>query len=302
MDPWTSAEASAQRLRNFVAPDGADPRSDLSRPRMVAVLGSGLGGVCDALEDTRSIGFNELPGFASTSVVGHQGRFWAGRIASEVLWILQGRVHLYEGHSPSQVVHGVRSALLAGAPAVLLTNAAGGCNPEFRVGDFMVITDHINLSGANPLVGPSDQARGLRFPHMGRAWNPDLARRLLAAGRVAGAAMRRGVYAGLRGPSYETAAEVSMLRGMHADAVGMSTVLEAVAVTHFDQSEALRRRDLGEAHRPVLLGGISVISNMAEGLGDDPLAHADVERVAGRAARDLTALLRALLPELAAAP
>ncbi len=189
---------------------------------------------------------------------------------------MQGGIHLYEGHSVAAVVHGARSLARLGVESVLITNAAGGIDPSWSPGDLMVLSDHLNLTGQNPLVGPNDEALGPRFPDMSTAYDPKLRGAAHHAAREAGFTLREGVYAGLLGPTYETPAEVRMLRGLGAHAVGMSTVLETIALRHMR----------------VKVGALSCITNLAAGLSSTELNHAEVEETA-RAARDrLVALLR----------
>ncbi len=245
------------------------------------VLGSGLGATTEAFDDLVEVPFDDIPGFATTTVVGHSGKVCIGSVQGRTVVALRGRVHLYEGHGPTPVVHGVRSLTLAGAGAILLTNAAGGIDPTLRVGDFMAITDHINLTGQNPLMGAPGTELGPRFPDMSRVWDRGITTALLAAGLATKVRLGQGVYVGVLGPSYETPAEIRMMRAIGGDAVGMSTVLEALAA----------------AHMGCRVAGLSIISNAAAGTGgeDHVLDHSDVSDVAGNAASNLSAVLNELL-------
>jgi len=233
------------------------------------VLGSGLGGVATELEELRELPYSEIPGFALPSVAGHTGSVCVGSLDGLTVVVLRGRVHLYEGYSADEAVHGVRVLARAGAEAVLITNSGGGITPSLQVGDLMAITDHINLTGRNPLLGRNNSGLGPRFPDLTRAWDPDITAALLAAGRSTGVAVKDGVYVGVLGPSYETPAEIRMMATLGADVVGMSTVLEAIAVRHMGTRVA----------------GISLISNAAAGTGGEEqvLSHEEVA-VAGREA------------------
>jgi purine-nucleoside phosphorylase len=229
-------------------------------PRVGLVLGSGLGRLADAVEVECSIGFAEVPGWPPATAPGHAGRLLLGRLAGVPVIVQQGRLHLYEGHSPGFVVEPVLLMRRLGAEIVVLTNAAGGVNPSFVAGTLMVIADHINMTGRHPLIGPNADSLGPRFPDMTDVWDLDLRSRLHAAARVEGVALVEGVYACMLGPSYETAAEVRMLGRLGADAVGMSTALEAVAA-----------RWVG-----LRVCGVSLVTNPGAGLSGMPLGHAEV--------------------------
>jgi len=244
------------------------------------VLGSGVGGLADAVQDAIAVPYSTIEGFANTSVVGHRGRLVCGTLGGCKVAVMQGRVHLYEGHSMPDVVHGVRVLASAGARAVVLTNAAGGLDTSFDVGDLMVIDDHLNFTGQNPLAGMDSLELGPRFPDVTHAWAPALRDALLAAGTEVGVPIRRGVYVGMLGPSYETPAEVRMLQIVGGHAVGMSTVPEALS--------------LAQLGCPV--AGVSVISNAAAGTeGAGILDHAHVAEVAVQASSRMTALLTCFL-------
>lgn len=258
-------------------------RSDLV-PRAGIVLGSGLGGLADELEGSVAIPFAELPGWPATSAPGHAGRFLLGRLADVPVALLQGRLHLYEGHPAGLVVEPVLLMGRLGARTTVLTNAAGGLRPEWGPGTLMVVADHLNLTGHNPLRGPNDDALGPRFPDMVDAWDPALRSLLREAGELEGVPLVEGVYAGLLGPNYETPAEVRMLQALGADAVGMSTVLEAIAA-----------RWAG-----LEVCGVSLVTNPAAGLSDRPPSHEEVLAAAEEAGPLLARVLRrflTLLPE-----
>jgi purine-nucleoside phosphorylase len=233
------------------------------------VLGSGLGPWADTLADRTALPYAEIPGMPTPHVVGHPGNLVAGRIGEVAVLCLQGRVHTYEGHDMATVVFGARLLARLGAQAVLLTNAAGGIRPTFAPGDLMLIADHLNLMGENPLRGPNDDRLGPRFPDLTDAYSTrlrDLARQAAAAANVA---LHEGTYAALLGPSYETPAEIAMLRTLGADAVGMSTVPEVIALRHMG----------------VEVGAMSCVTNLAAGISKTKLDHAEVEATA-RASRD----------------
>ncbi|WP_044986420.1 purine-nucleoside phosphorylase [Sorangium cellulosum] len=246
-------------------------------PSVGVVLGSGLGGWGDELSGLVKVPYAEIPGMPRPAVEGHAGFLCAGRVGDVPVACLQGRAHLYEGHPPAKAVFGVRMLARLGCRAVLLTNAAGGINPGFGAGDLMLLTDHLNLMGTNPLVGPNDDALGKRFPDMTYAHDPRLLDLARAAASDAGVPLREGVYAGLLGPTYETPAEIRMLRTLGADAVGMSTVPEIIALRHMGVPAA----------------AISCITNLAAGLTQRELDHKEVEETARRARARFTALLSA---------
>jgi purine-nucleoside phosphorylase len=238
-------------------------------PVVGVVLGSGLGSFADSLAGAVGIPYLDIPHMPRTTVVGHAGQLRIGTVDGVRVGCLQGRVHLYEGHEPERVVFGVRLLAKLGCRAVLLTNAAGGMRASFHPGTLMLITDHLNLTGRNPLMGPNEEALGPRFPDMTCAYDAELRAEVLAAAGEVGVALEQGVYAALLGPSYETPAEIAMFRTLGADAVGMSTVPEVIALRHMG----------------VRAVGISCITNMAAGMGAATLDHSEVERTA-RATRD----------------
>jgi purine-nucleoside phosphorylase len=238
------------------------------RPDLGIVLGSGLSAFADALGEKRALPMADIPHFPVPHVSGHPGNFCWGRLGQGQVVCLQGRVHAYEGHGLDRVVFPVRLLAELGCRAVLLTNAAGGIRDELRPGDLMLIQDHLNLTGRNPLVGPVEEGSP-RFPDLSEAYDPELRTLARDAAQELNLELKEGVYAGLLGPSYETPAEIRMLRTLGADAVGMSTVLEVIA---------LRARG-------VRVAAVSAITNKAAGLSERPLEHADVERTAERMRR-----------------
>src|SRR3989440_6254012 len=252
---------------------------------VAVVLGSGLGAFGDQLAGARSVAFGELPGLPPATVLGHAGRFVLGELSGVPVLAQQGRLHGYEGHDAATVAFPARGLGVLGARALVLTNAAGGVSPHLQPGDLMRITDHINLTARNPLVGPNEERLGPRFPDLSPAYNPRLAEALEVAARETGIALRRGVYAQFLGPSYETPAEVRMARTLGADAVGMSTVPEVIVA----------------AHQSVPCCGISCITNHAAGIADKPLTHQEVVAVAQQVEGRFLQLLRAFLPRAAAA-
>ena len=256
-------------------------RTDLE-PRIALILGSGLGAIADTFDDRVAISYEDLPGMPRSTVAGHAGQLVLGRLGGVPLVAMQGRVHLYEGHDPAVIANGVHLMRALGASVLIVTNAAGGLNPDFTPGDLMLITDQLNLTGKSPLVGPNDESIGPRFPDMGEAYTPALRATAREAAAEVNVALREGVYAGVLGPQYESPAEVRMLRMLGGDAVGMSTVLEVIAARH----AGLR------------VVGISCITNAAAGLADEVLDHADVERVAKEARARFGGLVRALVARL----
>jgi len=235
------------------------------RPRVGLVLGSGLGGFAQELAEGARIPYADIPDMPRPLVVGHAGNLCTGRVAGVPVACLQGRSHIYEGHTPARAVFGVRVLAELGCTAVLLTNAAGGIHASFEPGDLMLITDHLNLLGDNPLRGPN-YGEGPRFPDLSQAYDSGLLQAARAAARAANVTLREGVYAAMLGPSYETPAEIRMLRALGADAVGMSTVPEVIAL-----------RQLG-----VKVGAMSCITNLAAGISAQPLDHSEVEATARR--------------------
>ncbi len=255
-------------------------------PRVGVVLGSGLGAFADDLEGAVKIPYGDLPHMAPSAVAGHAGNLCFGRVAGIPVVCMQGRVHAYEGHAIDTVVHGVRVMARLGVPSVLLTNAAGGLEAGMKPGDLMVLTDHLNLTGTSPLVGPNDGVLGPRFPDMTAAYDPELRALLEGVAQKSGIFLRKGVYAAMMGPQYETPAEIRMLRQLGAQAVGMSTALEVIALRHMG----------------VRVGALSCITNLAAGVGDRPLSHAEVEATAASRRAELTTLLTGWIAAAGALP
>jgi purine-nucleoside phosphorylase len=253
-------------------------------PRLGIVLGSGLGGLADRLEGAVAIPFADLPGWPAATAPGHAGRLVLGRLEGVPVVALQGRFHLYEGHPAGLVVQPVLLMGRLGAQAVLLTNAAGGIEPAYRAGTLMIIRDHLNLTGVSPLLGPNDERLGPRFPDLTRAWSPRLQEMLRRAAAGVGTDLAEGVYAQLLGPNYETPAEVRMLGLLGASAVGMSTVVEAIAA-----------RWAG-----LELAGLSLITNQAAGVTGEPLTHEEVLAAGAAAGPRMEALVRRFAVLLAA--
>ena len=253
-------------------------------PRVALVLGSGLGGLTDTFAQQVALPYAEIPGLPQASVSGHAGRLVAGTLDGVEVIAMQGRLHPYEGHALTQVVLGVRVMLRLGADTLIVTNAAGGLDPALTPGALLAITDHINLSGLNCLVGPNDPELGPRFSDMSEAYDAALITLASEVAAEQGFTLERGVYAGVLGPSYETPAEVRMLALLGARAVGMSTVQEVIAARH------MGARVLG----------ISCVTNAAAGLAVGRLSHVDVEHTARASAARLTQLVRGVVRRVAA--
>jgi purine-nucleoside phosphorylase len=251
-------------------------------PRVGLVLGSGLGGLAEAIDRPTAIPFGALPGWPAATAPGHAGRLLLGTLAGVPVVALQGRFHLYEGNDPGLVVQPVLLFRRLGAEVVLLTNAAGGANPGYGPGTLMAITDHINLTGRSPLFGPNADDLGPRFQDLTDAWSPRLRARLLEAAAAEGVAFEEGVYAGFLGPNFETPAEVRMARLLGADAVGMSTVLEAVAA-----------RWVG-----LEVCGVSLVTNAGAGYTGVPLSHEEVLAAGEEAGPLLARVLRRFIAGL----
>lgn len=251
-------------------------------PDLALVLGSGLGELADEIESPVCIPYGEIPHFPVSTAPGHAGRFVYGRLNGRTVLCMQGRFHYYEGHDMAAIALPVRVLKALGCKALILTNAAGGVNWDFSVGDFMLITDHINFMGANPLRGANDDAIGPRFCDMTQVYTPafqEVARRVAAQ---QGIALREGVYLGYMGPSFETPAEIRAFRTLGADAVGMSTVPEAIAASH--------------CGLPVL--GVSLITNMAAGMAGKRLSGDEVIEIANRRGPVFREFIRTLVGEL----
>jgi purine-nucleoside phosphorylase len=251
-------------------------------PDVAIVLGSGLGGFADSLDEPASVPYDELPHWPQSRVVGHAGRLVVGYSAGKRVAALSGRVHLYEGHPMATVVFATRVMARLGIPCLILTNAAGGINTDFGQGALMVMDDHINLMGSNPLIGANDDRMGPRFPDMSEVYSFRLRGIADEAARAAGIAVRHGVYVAVHGPSYETPAEIRAFRTLGADAVGMSTAPEAIAARHMGM-EVL---------------GISCITNMAAGVLNQTLVHDEVMETARRVRGSFIALLEGIIARL----
>lgn len=281
IDPSRPIPPAEQPARLDALEAAVRARTDLV-PEVGIVLGSGLGGLADELEDPIAIPFADLPGWPPPTAPGHVGRLLLGRLAGRAVVMLQGRLHVYEGNDPGLVVQPVLLFGRLGARAVVLTNAAGGVDPAFGPGTLMVIRDHLNLTGRTPLLGPNAEAIGPRFQDLTEAWHPRLREALHLAGRAEGVELAEGVYAGLLGPQYETPAEVRMLRGLGADAVGMSTVLECIAA-----------RWSGLA-----VAGVSLVTNAGAGYSGEPLTHEEVLAAGAEAGPRLARVIRRFVAEL----
>jgi purine-nucleoside phosphorylase len=253
------------------------------RPHVAVVLGSGLGAFADTLDNPTVIAYSDIPGWPQSTAVGHAGKMVAGTVEGTPVIALAGRVHLYEGYTAQQAVYGVRALAKIGVKSIVLTNAAGGINPAFAPGQLVLISDHINLQGQNPLTGPNDDSLGPRFPDMSEAYCKRWRKVARAAAADMGILLPEGVYAALSGPNYETPAEIRYLRAIGADLVGMSTVPETIAANHMGMN--------------VL--GISCVTNFAAGVIDQKLDHKEVLEVGERMKGTMVDLLRRVLPKLA---
>jgi purine-nucleoside phosphorylase len=255
------------------------------RPRVAVVLGSGLGAFADEFAAATKIPYAKIPNFPRSTAVGHAGQLVIGIVEGIEVAGMQGRVHLYEGYSAQNVAFPVRVFARMGVNAVIVTNAAGGIKKEFTQGRLVVISDHINLQGVNPLNGPNEEGFGPRFPDMSAAYDKKLRELTLAEGRRLGIGLGEGIYAALAGPSYETPAEIRYLRTIGADLVGMSTVPEVIAARHAG----------------IRVLGISCVTNAAAGILDQPLDHKEVLATAERVKGQFISLLRAVIPDIASA-
>jgi purine-nucleoside phosphorylase len=271
IDPFAAAEAAAAELTK---------RSGMPRHDVAIVLGSGWQDAANGIgSDAVELATADLPGFVAPTVAGHQGRVRSVDIAGRRVLVLVGRVHLYEGRSPAEVVHPIRMAVAAGASVVVLTNAAGGIDPAYRVGQTVLIRDHLNLTGRSPLGGPPPpDGYAARFVDLSDCWSP----RLRELAKQVDPDLTEGVYAALPGPHYETPAEIAMLRSAGADLVGMSTVLEAIAARHLG-AEVL---------------GLSLVTNAAAGVADLPVGHEEVLAAGAAAAPGLARLIEGVVARL----
>jgi purine-nucleoside phosphorylase len=269
---YERAEKAARMIRGRT-------QTDVS---VAVVLGSGLGGFADDLVAATAIPYHEIPGFARATVEGHAGRLVIGKVGESTVAAMQGRFHVYEGYPLEDVTFPVRVLKLLGVRTLILTNASGSLNVEFTPGSLMVITDHINMMGVNPLIGPNDERFGPRFPDLSNTYSPELQEIVLKEARDMGMQMWRGIYASLTGPSYETPAEIHMVRALGADAVGMSTVPEAIVARHMGMQVV----------------GISCITNLAAGVSDRPVDHSQVMATGEQVREEFTELLRRVIPKL----
>ena len=237
-------------------------------PKVALVLGSGLGNYAQNIKIEKEISYREIPGFPVSTVPGHDGKFILGYVGETPVVCMKGRVHYYEGYPISDVVLPARTMLKLGAKILFLTNAAGGINYDFAAGDLMLITDHISCFAPNPLIGPNEDSLGLRFPDMSDVYKKDLQEVIRTTARENDIDLKEGVYCQLTGPSFESPAEIKMLRSMGVSAVGMSTVVEAIAANHMGARVC----------------GVSCISNLAAGMSENPLTHEEVQEAADKAA------------------
>jgi purine-nucleoside phosphorylase len=273
-DQFTLADSAAQLILSRTA----------LRPKIGLVLGSGLGAFADSLTDAARVPYAEIPAFPQSTAIGHAGRMVVGKSGAVAVAAMQGRVHLYEGYSAQEITFPIRVFARMGIRAVILTNAAGGIDRNYSQGALVLIHDHINLQGTNPLVGANDDRFGPRFPDMTHAYAKEYRDIARAEGEKLNIALHEGVYAALLGPSYETPAEIEYLRRIGADLVGMSTVAEVIAARHMGMR--------------VL--AISCVTNMAAGILDQPLSHAEVMETGERVKSTFEALLRSVLPRVEA--
>jgi purine-nucleoside phosphorylase len=252
------------------------------RPKIALVLGSGLGAFADELAGAVRIPHAKISGFPRSTAIGHAGRLVIGNVGTIAVAAMQGRVHAYEGYSPKEVVFPMRVLGRMGIRAAILTNAAGGINLEYKQGALVVLHDHINLQGTNPLIGPNDERFGPRFPDMTQAYTKAYREAALVEAKRLGIEIHEGVYAALSGPSYETPAEIRYLRTIGADLVGMSTVPEVIVARHMG----------------IRVLGISCVTNMAAGILDQEINHAEVMETGERVKTQFVALLRAVIPRI----
>jgi purine-nucleoside phosphorylase len=280
-DAYAAVAGAADALRGRLSRSSPGGRAD-AEPEIAIVLGSGLGALAERMPEPLVMPYADLPHWPVPRVVGHAGRLVVGRLGGRRVVLLSGRVHVYEGYAPADVVFATRVMGRFGVRQIVLTNAAGGINLAFGTGALMVIDDHINLMGTNPLLGPNDERFGPRFPDMTEVYSRRLRTIADAAAVASGVPVVHGVYAAVHGPSYETPAEIRYLRAIGADAVGMSTVPEALAARHMGL-EVL---------------GISCITNMAAGVCPEPLDHEEVLRTARRVRTAFAALLEAVVERL----
>jgi purine-nucleoside phosphorylase len=273
-DLFTRADAAAQFLQSQTS----------LRPQIGLILGSGLGAFADSLANATRVPYAQIPAFPRSTAIGHAGQMAIGNAGNIPVAAMQGRVHLYEGYSAQEVAFPIRVFGRMGIRAVILTNAAGGINLKYQQGALVLIKDHINLQGHNPLVGPNDDRFGVRFPDMTQAYTRAYARAAQEEAAKLGLSLEDGVYAALLGPSYETPAEIRYLRTIGADLVGMSTVAEVIAARHMG----------------IKVLAISCVTNMAAGILDQVLSHQEVMATGEKVRGQFEALLRAVLPRISA--
>jgi purine-nucleoside phosphorylase len=278
LDEYTRAESAALVIRMQLS-----QKPQLGTPAIAVVLGSGLGAFAEALQDAIAIPYAEIPNFPRATAAGHEGRLVIGALNGLTVAVMQGRVHAYEGYSSREAAFPVRVLGRLGIQSLVLTNAAGGINPAYHPGALVLIRDHINLQGSNPLHGPNDDRFGPRFPDMSDAYSPLYRRLALDAARQLGMELQEGVYAALPGPSYETPAEIDYLRIIGADMAGMSTVPEVIVARHMS----------------IQVLAISCVTNLAAGLSKTAITHQEVLETGERRAATLLALLKAILPRIA---
>lgn len=279
LDEYTRAEQASQFVLGILS---AHP--NLGIPKVAVVLGSGLGDFANDLKDAAIIPYQEIPNFPHSTAIGHAGRMVIGKLGDTTVAAMQGRVHQYEGYTCKQAAFPVRVFSRMGLKSIILTNAAGGINMKFGQGALVVINDHINLQGANPLIGPNDDRFGPRFPDLSEAYDRSYRKIAFDEARRLGIELFEGVYAALSGPSYETPAEIRYLRTIGADLVGMSTVPEVIVARHMG----------------IHVLAVSCVTNMAAGILDQAINHEEVLEVGLRVRGKSLALLTAVIPRIAA--
>lgn len=275
LDEFSRAEAAAEFIRSKTA----------LRPEIALVLGTGLGDFAEGMADAVRIPYGEIPHFPRSTAIGHAGRLVVGSVAATPVAVMQGRVHLYEGHSIKDVAFPIRVFGRMGIRSVILTNAAGGISSDLHPGCLVLIRDHINLQGVSPLIGPNDDRFGLRFFDMGNAYDPQFRRLAQEEAARLGIWLGSGVYAALLGPSFETHAEIQYLKKIGVDLVGMSTVPEVIVARHMG----------------VRVLAFSCVTNLAAGLSDQPITHQEVLEIGARVQTEFVALLSAVIPRISAA-
>lgn len=273
---YTFAQEAAEWVKERIRHTGE------RMPEIGLILGSGLGGLADSAENAVTMPYENIPHFPVSTIAGHAGELVYGSLESTPVLLMKGRFHMYEGYDAATVAFPVRVMKLLGIKTLLITNAAGGIQPTFQPGELMLIEDHLNLTGRNPLVGPNDERLGTRFPDMSEAYSKRLRNIAEETAAELNISLRKGVYAGLLGPSYETPAEIRYLRQIGADAVGMSTVMEVIAARHVG----------------IEVLGISCISNLAAGILAQPLSHEEVMETTNRVKQSFQLLVRQLIPKI----